>query len=298
MKAFLARYFIILAVLLTVGFDVLEFFNERSSRVFAYSLIESSIDILLIVSAYLFLRKELTERKKSAQKSREANQLKTRLMSMAAHDLRNPLGVVMGYSDLLRQNNDIEAEARSMLEILHRKAGEMNDLINNLLDTSLLEQRGLRLEKEKVELPHAVQEVIDDCRLRLQAKNQRLNFTGRDSVSVWAPPLRLKQILSNLVSNAMKYSPPQSDIHVEMKLLERRVQIHVKDAGPGLTLDERKEVFERFSPVKKIPTGGEASTGLGLSIARSLTEQLEGRLWAESEGPGRGSDFILELPLT
>lgn len=261
--------------------------------------------ILLIAAATwhnLRLRRELEERQR-LQRELEAshakldalNREKSGLMRMAAHDLRNPLTGLLMSIDLLRMD-DTAARTQAldrMILLVH----QMMHMIRNLLDVEALEAGTRRLHIERIDLTSALRESL--ATLEPVAHRKSISLRYADSLPnliVLADRGALRQISDNLLSNAVKYSPAGATVLLSASPVSNdRVRFQVSDEGPGIRDDEKPRLFQRYTCLSARPTGGELSTGLGLSIVQELVTHLGGRVWCESE-PGRGSTFIVELP--
>ncbi len=225
----------------------------------------------------------------------ELNEEKTGLMRMAAHDLRNPLNGLMLNIEILRENAppaDCEPLDRMMM-----LAHQMIHMIKNLLDVRALEDGRRRLRIEPVDVTKEVEEVV--CIMTTQAVRKRITLTTQFART--APLARvdrpaLKQVLNNLVSNAVKYSPFDREVMIEVEPgLHGKLVLRVRDQGPGITRDEMPRLFQKYVCLSARPTGGEQSTGLGLAIVKQLVTTMGGTVWCEST-PGQGAVFIVELP--
>jgi signal transduction histidine kinase len=306
-----ARYLVVFAVLLTGGFDIAQMLFGDGSQNTSVVILESLIDTSFIIATYFSLRSVISSRSRyqknlaaTLEELEAANaeliaagEFKTRLMNMAAHDLRNPIGVVRGFSEILDEEARLEPEHRRMLQSIHKKSDEMLVLINDLLDAAVADQKEISLKKQSFVLDDLIEETMTDLQAQTTRKNQPLFFDSSGPVELSADRVRIKQVLVNLLSNASKYSPVGSPIYLNLTKQEKHVVLSVSDCGPGLNKDELENIFKAFSPVKKQTTGGETSTGLGLSIAKSLVERHGGKIWAASEGSGRGARFTVDLPL-
>lgn len=146
------------------------------------------------------------------------------------------------------------------------------------------------------ELSGLLATVIEAQRPRAAAKQESIQFAHEPPlVSVLVDPIVMIQVLANLDSNAVKYSPPGKNICVDLKKVSGAVRCEVQDEGPGLSAEDQKKVFGKFACLSAKPTGGELATGLGLSIVKKMVEAMNGRVWCESEA-GRGATFVVELP--
>jgi signal transduction histidine kinase len=225
----------------------------------------------------------------------EADSLKTELLGIAAHDLRNPLQLVSGLSELMSQGLATGPKVKEFSLAVHDASRRMLEIVNSLLTTAALD-RGLELRPSHVDLVSLAAAVLDEHGQRAAGKGQRLVLDAEEHCAAVVDHDRIRQVMDNLVSNAIKFSPQGTDVHVVVRPHNGHVRLEVRDEGPGLTEDDQRRAFGRFARLSARPTGGEAATGLGLSIVKGLVELHGGRVWAESEGPGRGAAFIVELP--
>lgn len=232
----------------------------------------------------------------------EANRLKSEFLSIAAHDLKNPLQVIMGYAELISHTKGVPRRVQESAEKIKLGTERMVNIISHILDTSLIESGKLELKKEVVDVGALVAKVVENNRPLAEKKQQQLQFFPCEApCAAEVDPERMDEVVDNLISNAIKFSPPGRGIFVRVKRTPggnaRRevVRIEVEDEGPGLTEEDQQHLFGQFQRLSAQPTGGETSTGLGLSVVRQLVELHGGRVWAESNGPGTGATFIVEL---
>jgi signal transduction histidine kinase len=226
------------------------------------------------------------------------NEEKNEFMGIAAHDLRNPLGAIIGYSELVVEDarslkhDDLEDNGRRIVEA----ASRMVEMVQNLLDANRIERGEMKLNLAPTDLCPVLNEVIETQRPPATAKQQTIHLEIESSpVVVPVDPSVAVQVLENLVSNAVKYSPPSKDIFVRLKKQPNVARIEVQDQGPGLSAEDQKKLFGKFARLSAKPTGGEHSTGLGLSIVKKMVEAMNGKVWCESE-LGQGATFIVEFP--
>ncbi|BDU70378.1 hypothetical protein GETHOR_24790 [Geothrix oryzae] len=233
-----------------------------------------------------------------------ANQLKSRFLATAAHDLKNPLGGIVLLSDGIR----MEAEAGGSYARIATQAGRVHDvvqkmvhIINGLLDATVQEMGEVSPCFEVTDLGELIHRVIQENELYAASKDIRLHGPASAAGCRGAVDgTRLAQAIDNLVNNAIKYSPSGREVRVELGLQAagagRRARIEVRDQGPGFTPADLERAFEPFQRLSALPTGGEYSTGLGLSIVKQMVELHGGQVWIESE-PGQGAAFVVEIPL-
>lgn len=224
---------------------------------------------------------------------------KNEILGIAAHDLKNPLGCVVGYAELLLDEPEPVAEQRRAVAGRILGLGRrMQALIGDLLDVNRIEAGRIDCRVEEMSLSAAATHVVETLRSPAGSKGQSIRLEEADgSLPVLADRDKVTQVIENLLSNAVKFSPPGVEILVRLSGTDGRARLEVTDQGPGLTPEEIRKVFDPFSRIGKRGTAGEPSTGLGLSIVKRLCEAMSGRAGCQSE-PGRGSTFFFELPLS
>jgi signal transduction histidine kinase len=187
------------------------------------------------------------------------------------------------------------AELNQCAGRIRETAGRMIEMVQNLLDANRIERGEMKLEVAPTDLAALVSSVIENQRPRATAKQQQLYL---EAIAGPVPALVdaeiMVQVLENLVSNAIKYSPSGKSIFVRLSRFEDAVRLEVRDEGPGLSAEDQKKLFGKFARLSAKPTGGEHSTGLGLSIVKKMVEAMHGRVWCESN-LGKGAVFIVEL---
>jgi len=248
------------------------------------------------------LRKKLKERMRfqrelelSNQSLAHLNEEKAGLMSMAAHDLRNPLSGLLLSIDLLKQ---APIESREVtLQRMETLVQQMMHMVRNLLDVQALESGTRKITLERISVRTALGEALETADSTATAKQIKLELAAINPVlAVKSDRSALRQICDNLLSNAVKYSPIGSTVQLSAeKSGKHLVRLIIRDHGPGVKPEDMPRLFLKFTNLNTRTTGGEASTGLGLSIVKELTQRLGGRVWCESK-PGQGATFIVELP--
>jgi signal transduction histidine kinase/ligand-binding sensor domain-containing protein len=247
----------------------------------------------------LLLEKERSEAaRQEADRQREvaeqADHLKGEMLSIAAHDLKTPLQSIIGYGDLLV--GGATSKAAEYAGYTTRSAQRMLDIVNRLLQSDSIERGGLPVVRRSVNVGNLALAIAGSLQPQAEAKEQRIHASADPSCLVVGDEEWLRQVLENLLGNAIKYSPPRRSIWVDVKKANGTVRLEVRDEGPGLTEDDKARLFGRFQRGSARPTGGESATGLGLSIVKQLIELHQGKVWAESGGRGEGARFVVELP--
>lgn len=226
---------------------------------------------------------------------RVVEQLTTEFVSIVSHELRTPLTALVGFSELLLAQSVDPAEQREWAENMHAAAKRLTQLVEDLLDVSRIEEGRVDLKRQPVDLKAAVGLVLADFKVHATAHRFERHF--REPVPpVFADPDKLTQVLTNLISNAVKYSPHGGPITISAMDANGTVRLSVADQGLGLPPEELLRIFERFHRVRDEDRRQIPGTGLGLYITKRLVELHAGRIWAESAGPGCGSTFHVELP--
>ncbi|HWQ32107.1 MAG TPA: PAS domain S-box protein [Blastocatellia bacterium] len=241
---------------------------------------------------------DISHLKQIEAKLRQADQLKDEFLATVSHELRTPLNHMLGWIRLLRENRLTREEATGALETIERNARAQNRLIEDLLDVSRIITGKLRLEFRQIELPPIIRSVIEASRPAAEARNVRLEVSlDPQAVGVSGDADRLQQVIWNLVSNAIKFTPSGGRVEVRLERVESHVEVIVSDTGQGIPPEFLPYVFERFSQADSSSTRKQGGLGLGLAIVRHLVELHGGTVRAESAGEGLGATFIVSLPL-
>jgi signal transduction histidine kinase len=226
----------------------------------------------------------------------EANRLKTEFVSIVSHELRTPLTSIQGYADLLLEDERIVGEERESLTIVRKNADRLLGLINDLLDLSRIEAGRVDLHRTSLDLTRLISEVARSLRPLIEAKQQQLRLDLGDALPVvWADQDRVTQILTNLISNAHKYTLVEGSITVAARRDDGFVRVDVSDTGVGLSPEDQAQLFTKFFRAHDRSPQAGGGTGLGLVITRLLVELHGGRITVSS-APGQGSTFSFSLP--
>ncbi len=220
---------------------------------------------------------------------------RTILFASVSHELRTPLNVILGFADVLLADIDgpLDADARENVEHVRAAAAHLGELVDDLLELSAMEAGDLRLARAEVDVGEIADAVAGDARPAAAAKGLEVRVEGASSTKAYADPRRVRQVLANLVGNAVKFTS-EGAVTVRVAGNDRWVAVQVEDSGPGLSAAEQAVVFDAFRQA-----GGAASrrggTGLGLAIARRLVELMGGRIELRS-APGSGACFTVSFP--
>lgn len=254
---------------------------------------------LELEQAYRRLNVIRQELEKKNIELKRLNEQKNQLLGMAAHDLRNPLSVIEGYSTLLQEilKENIGQDSKKMLERIQHSSAFMLQLINDLLDISAIESGKVHLNLHKTDLNALINEYIT-LEASLAAKKQiELVFKSAENIPlIYCDEQKISQVLSNLLSNALKFSYPKSTVEITLSSTSKEVLLAVTDHGIGIPEEDRESIFQPFAKGSSKSTGGESSTGLGLAITKKIIAAHQGNIWIESQ-LGKGSTFFVALPL-
>ena len=229
---------------------------------------------------------------------READQRKNEFLAMLAHELRNPLAPIRNAVDILRLTGGEAGAVQRTSSMLERQVGLMVRLVDDLLDVSRVSRGRIELRRERVDLVSVIAHAVEATRPLYAAKGIELGVVLPDApVYLHADPARLTQVVGNLLSNACKFTPQGGTVSISVKRERSQVSIRVRDSGVGIPPGDLNRIFEMFAQVDTSLERSSGGLGIGLTLVKSLVEMHEGRVEALSEGPGRGSEFIVHLPV-
>jgi signal transduction histidine kinase len=227
-----------------------------------------------------------------------ANRAKSEFLATMSHELRTPLNAIIGYADLLEAQvrGPLNDEQRSQVERVRRSAGHLLQLIEEVLTFARLEAAHEQVRPERVELGAAAREAVELMEAVAAGRGLALRLRLPEAeVQATADPDRLRQVLLNLLSNALKFTDA-GEISLSLEVGDDHALLAVRDSGIGIAATDLERIFEPFTQLDASHTRSRGGAGLGLSVSRGLTRLMGGELWALSE-PGRGSVFTLRLPL-
>jgi signal transduction histidine kinase len=238
------------------------------------------------------------------EQAHAANQAKTEFMSVASHELKIPMTSIKGYAKLLTlgAGGDLNEQQRGFLEIISTNVDRMDRLVSDLLDVSRIEAGRLRVEMGRVDLHEVIDMVIQSVKAQIEAKQLVLHVDIPASLpSVWGDNERIIQILTNLVSNAYKYTPKGGQIYIDVNgqsdtASPDRLTVSIRDTGVGISPEDQQMLFTKFFRADDPLVRDVPGTGLGLSITKSLVEMHGGEIWFHSE-PDCGTTFNFTLPI-
>ncbi|MHB1260649.1 MAG: CHASE domain-containing sensor histidine kinase [Thermoplasmatota archaeon] len=240
---------------------------------------------------------EAFERRRQVDKLAAAQEERAKLFNVMAHELSNPLSPIQLQLHLLRNPTapELSAGQAKSLEMVERSVGRLARLVGDIRDLGRIHTNSLKLVPKEFDLAVVVRDAVDLQRPVAENAKVHLDLQAEAAAPVTADPDRVAQVITNLLSNAIKYSPPESTIKVTMSTDGDGYRVVVADQGPGMDSAQVQRLFAPFSQVQGAGTQ-KPGTGLGLYVSRGLMEAHGGKLWCDSEGPGTGTTFTLQLP--
>lgn len=242
------------------------------------------------------LNRRISEKNNHMQKalnSLEQSQTdNTRIMKIVAHDLRNPIGASLSLADLMLADPGRSMEDKNMLEMMRTSCEHSLELVSDLLH---MHNRTEELEKESVDIRNLLHYCVELLHFKAEAKKQQIRLQAEPAV-VHVSREKIWRVLSNLITNAIKFSPTGADIVIRLQVKPDVIIISVTDNGIGIPPEMKEEIFDMFTRAKRKGTAGEHSFGLGLAISKQIVEAHKGSIWYESD-PGKGTTFFVELPV-
>lgn len=225
---------------------------------------------------------------------KELDRIKSDFVHTVSHDLRSPLTSVMGYAELIGRTGPLNDHQREFMERLQASIRDITTLVNDLLDLGRLEA-GFDTRREVVQLENIIGYTINLLEGQSHSRNQRVKFEQQPGLPpLRANPLRVRQMLDNLIGNAIKYSPIGGEIRLKLQAEDGQLILEVSDNGPGIPPADQSRIFEKFFRAENVPDSVPGS-GLGLAIVKTIVDNHQGRIWVES-ALGQGSTFIVVLP--
>jgi signal transduction histidine kinase len=254
----------------------------------------AAVAILAMLAGHARQRAAARQLASANERLAAANEDKNRYLGIAAHDLRNPLSSVRGLSQLMLEMPMPPEQQRELVSTVYRTSDEMLGLVNDLLDVARIESGRIDLNLAPCDVADLVAHRLQHLRPHAERKRIGLRFEAVDAMAV-IDKARFGQVIDNLVSNAIKFSPIGSTVRILLENADGSVRLVVEDEGPGFSEADRAGLFKNFQKLSARPTGGESSTGLGLSIAKKVVDTHGGAIAVEGAAGG-GARFVVTIP--
>jgi two-component system NtrC family sensor kinase len=225
---------------------------------------------------------------------KELDRIKSEFVTTVSHDLRSPLTAILGYVELIERSGGLNEQQQEFIRRVQLSVGQITDLVSNLLDLGRIEA-GLDEAKENTPIAILARYALESMRSTAESKGLVLeSYLPEELPMVLGAPIRLRQMIGNLLDNAVKYTPPDGYVHIEAEAEGDQVILRVRDSGPGIPTADQPYLFDKFFRASNVPEDL-PGTGLGLSIVKSIVDNHNGRIWVESN-LGEGTTFTVVLP--
>jgi signal transduction histidine kinase len=275
---------------------------ERKNLIIYLGIAGIVLVLIALFFLYRLVRLKINTNKSLSQKNRQIesqilelnalNMEKNEMIEIVAHDLKNPLTSALSVSEILSKENTTE-DQQEHLGLIKKSLYRMNSMVAKILEIKVLESSSFNTNYSEVDLKQVTEQVISAFKIQSDNKNIQI-VTHLDEVNASLDRSLIVQIIDNLLSNAIKFSNHNSKVHVALKEDNQTIRIEIEDEGPGISEEDIPRLFQKFERLHAQPTGGESSTGLGLSIVKKYVEAMKGKVWCESEF-GKGARFIVEF---
>src|SRR3954447_2187645 len=271
--------------------------RDVSGRIIGASKVARDVTALKRIAAE---NAELLARERAArQEAERASQMKDEFLATLSHELRTPLNSILGYAQLIRAGAVKPEELPDVFDIIERSARSQTQIIEDLLDLSRIVAGKVRLDVQRVDLAEAVTAAMETVKPAADAKDVRLTGVINPLIGpVKGDPSRLQQVVWNLLTNAIKFTPKGGKVQVALERVNSHLEIVVSDTGQGISPEFLPYVFDRFRQADSSSTRRHGGLGIGLSIVKQLVELHGGTVRAKSPGEGQGATFIVSLPLS
>ncbi len=276
------------------GVGVLEAVNKRDG-----DFTEADERLLAVVASQaataIYNAQLIQALQKANEDLRETDRLKSNFMALASHELRTPLGIIIGYASFLQEDN--EGEVSEHAERVLAAASQMRSLIEAMTSLHLLQAKGMTFKPRVVPVQQVLNAAYEEMRPIAEEMHHTVTFNlPGQSLLVTADPDKLTPVFVNILNNAIRFTPPGGKINIGAIQRSGNIQVYIQDSGIGIAPDQLTKIFQEFYQVEPHTTRRFGGLGIGLTIAKGLIETQSGRIWAESDGPGKGTIIRVLLP--
>lgn len=241
------------------------------------------------------INKQIKRLAEQHQELKNLHDEKMNIFGIVSHDMKSPLNRIFALTKLFSMDADnLTEEQKGYLAKMHQVIVDGLNLVRNLMDMRAIEDKGIEMMPEEINLNNFLIQELKHFKALADMKQISLKYQPVDEIKIISDKQYLGRIFDNLISNAIKFSPEGKSIHVKLEREDNEIQVSIHDEGPGFKPEEQEKLFRKYQKLSAKPTGGESSTGLGLSIVKNLTEKLGGTVSCES-AEGKGAKFIVRL---
>ena len=259
----------------------------------AYTKLKKQNHLIVVQSREI--QKQMRELRQQSQQLESLYHERQQMLSVVSHDLKGPFNRVFALVQLMNMDqSNLTVDQKDYLGKIHQIVADGLSMVRNLLDNRRLEEKGIDLLLEKLNVSAMLNTLVKNTRALAQKKKIELEFEAIPQAWVMTDKLYLNRVFENLISNALKFSPNEKTIWIKVREVNSEIEVSVKDEGPGLSSEDQGKLYQKFQRLSARPTSGESSTGLGLSIAKSFLDKIGGTITCISE-PGKGADFRVRL---
>ena len=286
-----------------------EFKIKRKDGSILWVLFQSSI-VKLGNEPYIFsIAQDITEIKKAEKliekeliKLKELDEIKNELITRASHEFKTPLTLILGSAELfLKLYKDVYTdEMKQLIEIIYKGGKRLENLVKNTIDISLMESKSISFRSEREDIGKLINECVDDLIYLADKRELSVELNVQENLFIPIDKNKITQVIKNIVSNAIKNTPPKGNISISLNRINEHLQISIKDTGVGFTETEKQRLFQKFGKIERYGKDFNVDIegpGLGLYLSKQIIEMHGGKIWVESEGINKGATFIIELPI-
>ncbi len=290
--AFALLFFSTVSFALSSQFDFLA--DYKTDLIIRF--IPSYITVALVAFVMEKTRKIVQEKLISINgQLKKANQVKTDLLNMTVHDLKNPLNTIRSAAEMLGDTELTPDDKKELTGVIKNSSDSMLRIIERFLESSTIEDEKFKLQFEKLNLSEILSEEIISLQTLAAKKKQIISASIEDGIIILGEKTYTIKIFQNLIGNSIKYSPQNTEITVALSKINDSVLVEISDQGAGFSEEDKSKIFSRFQKLSAKPTGGEISSGFGLFIVKKLVDSHNGKIWLESE-KGKGATFFIQFP--
>ncbi|MGV9141598.1 MAG: sensor histidine kinase [Promethearchaeota archaeon] len=244
----------------------------------------------------------LDKQKELTRKIEEAIKFKNELLSRTSHELKTPLISIMGFSNLLLElySQEFKKDVISIIQEINRGSHKLEKIVDTLLKATYLSSEEIKFNPSKEDLAFLIRYTIKDFKGLYLARGIKVKLNIHEKMPIYLEKEKIYEVISNLIINAIKFSPPNTEIKVSSKITKDSYIISIRDQGIGLTEKEKSQIFKPFGKIERYGQGWDlqvGGTGMGLYISKKIIDLHNGKIWAESEGRDKGSVFYFSLPI-